>query len=111
MHLPRPHGNGRRDSRCRPAPVGAEPGLESRVGILKRVEWQFIYPPDSRERTVTIAWTAYLADEFGDSLVRLVLEAPEPDWAEVKAVAGDLMTNVRRIRPGAETSADERGQQ
>jgi hypothetical protein len=72
--------------------------LESRVGTLKRVEWQVIYPPGSGDRTVTIAWVVCLADEFGDSLVRLVLEAPEPEWAEVKSVAGELMTTVRRIR-------------
>jgi hypothetical protein len=65
---------------------------------LKRVEWRFIYPPDSRDPTVTTAWAVCLADEFGDSLVRLVLEAPEPEWAEVKSVAAHLMTTVRRIR-------------
>jgi hypothetical protein len=85
--------------------------LETHVGTLKRVEWQFIYPPDSSQPTVTMGWAVCLADEFGDSLVRLVLEAPEPEWVEVKGVAGELMTTVRRIRPGAETSADKRGQQ
>jgi hypothetical protein len=77
--------------------------LESQMDGVSRVEWRVFYPPEVRERTGTVAWVVCLADEAGDSLVRLIFEAPQPEWAEVESVAADLMAKVRRIRTEADT--------